>query len=515
MNIKEAKQEIKNTLLAYHKKDAKGRYVYPTVRQRPILMIGPPGIGKTAIMTQIAQECGIGLVSYTITHHTRQSAIGLPKIVSRNYDGKEMSVTEYTLSEIVASVYDCMEKTGKREGILFIDEINCASETLAPVMLQFLQNKTFGSHRIPEGWMIVAAGNPPEYNKSVREFDMVTLDRVRKIELEENLEAWMSYAWEHQIHGAVLSYLNVRKEHFYVLEQVRGERQFVTARGWEDLSELLKSYEELGITITEKSIGQFLQQKKVSREFAAYYQLFHAYGTDYGNQEVLEGTLSKERFQEIRKMAEKSGFDEKITVAGLLADSLNSGLEREETAENRNTLLENWLGKLCTTPSEKGMEEALRVLAEEKSAALKVREEMELIGSTQVRLEETALDRIESYRLILKKEHLDSVKTQSEAKQRIRQLFEEEVQQQRELQEEIQKKLRRAFRFLAELYGQGQELLLFVTLLTRNRRAMKFISAHGCPEFFQYSEQLLTVRAEQSLQEACAELLEASEEQTN
>ena len=95
-----------------------------------------------------------------------------------------MTVTDYTMSEIVASVYDYMEATGKKEGILFIDEINCVSETLAPAMLALLQNKTFGSHKIPEGWILVAAGNPPQYNKSVREFDIVTLDRVRKIEIE-------------------------------------------------------------------------------------------------------------------------------------------------------------------------------------------------------------------------------------------------------------------------------------------------------------------------------------------
>ena len=143
MNIKDAKNEIIHTLAAYLKKDGNGVYTYPLVRQRPILLIGPPGIGKTAIMEQAAAECGVGLVAYTITHHTRQSAIGLPEIVKRNYGGKGMMVTDYTMSEIVASVYDCMENTGRKEGILFIDEINCVSETLAPAMLQFLQCKTF------------------------------------------------------------------------------------------------------------------------------------------------------------------------------------------------------------------------------------------------------------------------------------------------------------------------------------------------------------------------------------
>ena len=94
----------------------------------------------------------------------------------------------------MASVYDCMENTGRKEGILFIDEINCVSETLAPAMLALLQNKTFGSHKIPEGWILVAAGNLPEYNKSVREFDIVTLDRVRKLTIEPDCDIWLKYA---------------------------------------------------------------------------------------------------------------------------------------------------------------------------------------------------------------------------------------------------------------------------------------------------------------------------------
>ena len=172
MNIQEAREEIVHTLRAYLQKGEDGDYLFPAVHQRPILLIGPPGVGKTAIMEQVAQMCGVGLVAYTMTHHTRQSAIGLPKIVEKTYNGLPVTVTEYTMSEIIASVYDAMEKTGNREGILFLDEINCVSETLAPTMLQFLQNKTFGSHRLPSGWVVVAAGNPPEFNKSVRDFDV-------------------------------------------------------------------------------------------------------------------------------------------------------------------------------------------------------------------------------------------------------------------------------------------------------------------------------------------------------
>ena len=125
MNIKRAKEEITNTIEAYLLKDDSGEYTIPAIRQSPVLLMGPPGVGKTQIMEQISRECQIGLVAYTITHHTRQSAVGLPFIERKMYGGKEYAVTEYTLSEIVASIYDKIEQTGLKEGILFSDEINC------------------------------------------------------------------------------------------------------------------------------------------------------------------------------------------------------------------------------------------------------------------------------------------------------------------------------------------------------------------------------------------------------
>ena len=109
MDIKRAKKEIKDSIEAYLAKDEYGDYMIPSIRQRPILLMGPPGIGKTQVMEQVAKECKVALVSYTITHHTRQSAVGLPFIEKKTYDGKEYSVTEYTMSEIIASVYDKME----------------------------------------------------------------------------------------------------------------------------------------------------------------------------------------------------------------------------------------------------------------------------------------------------------------------------------------------------------------------------------------------------------------------
>ena len=324
MNIKQAKQEIQNTLLAYLSKDELGNYRIPTVRQRPVLLMGPPGIGKTQIMAQIAAETGVGLVAYTITHHTRQSAIGLPFIQQRTYGDQTFSVTEYTMSEILASVYDLMEKTGIKEGILFLDEINCVSETLAPMMLQFLQCKTFGNQALPEGWLIVAAGNPPEYNKSVRDFDVVTLDRVKRMDVTEDFAVWKEYARNKGVHGAVISYLDIKKEHFYHIETTVDGLQFATARGWEDLSELIFAYEALGLKVDREVVGQYIQLPRIAKDFANYLELYYKYQRIYHVENILQGTWQNVTMLELRA----APFDEKLSVMGLVLSRLAEEAKR-------------------------------------------------------------------------------------------------------------------------------------------------------------------------------------------
>ena len=74
MDIKQAKQELRQTIRAYTARTEDGVWRIPREKQRPVLLMGPPGIGKTAILSQLAQEEHVGLVCYTMTHHTRQSA---------------------------------------------------------------------------------------------------------------------------------------------------------------------------------------------------------------------------------------------------------------------------------------------------------------------------------------------------------------------------------------------------------------------------------------------------------
>ena len=335
MNIKRAKEEIKNSIEAYLLKDEFGAYAIPSIRQRPVLLIGPPGVGKTQIMEQVARECEIGLVSYTITHHTRQSAVGLPFISKKSYGGKEYSVTEYTMSEIVASIYNKIESTGLKEGILFIDEINCVSETLAPTMLQFLQCKTFGNHKIPEGWMIVAAGNPPEFNKSVREFDIVTLDRIKLIQVEADLGVWREYAYQESIHPAVISYLDVKPQYFCQIETTVDGKLFATPRGWEDLSTLIQVYEKIQKPVDRDVIFQYIQHPTIAKDFANYLELYYKYENEYQVEEILRGKFSEDLCDKVGR----APFDEKLSVIGLLLSKLSNRFKETLEQETFVTVL--------------------------------------------------------------------------------------------------------------------------------------------------------------------------------
>lgn len=321
-SIKDAKEEIKNAIRAYSIKDKYGKYKIPIDRQRPICLIGPPGIGKTAIMEQISAEMNIGFVSYSMTHHTRQSALGLPSIQEKEFGGKTYRVSEYTMSEIIAEVYNKIEKSGFTEGILFLDEINCVSETLAAPMLQFLQKKEFGGHKVPDGWVIITAGNPPSelfYNKSVREFDVVTLDRIKKIVISEDYDSWAEYAVETNVHRSVITYLSLNSnKHFYVVENKGNEKNVVTARAWTDLSDMIYLYEELNIPVTKALIEQYLQKEEVATAFSNYYELYNEYKSDYQIDSILAGKAD----EKIKDRARNAELGERTSLVGLLMAGL-------------------------------------------------------------------------------------------------------------------------------------------------------------------------------------------------
>lgn len=484
MNIKRAKEEIENSIRAYLARDAFGGYRIPSVRQRPIVLIGPPGIGKTQIMEQIAAETGIGLVAYTITHHTRQSALGLPFIEHHTFGGETYAVTEYTMSEILASVYRQMEQTGVKEGILFLDEINCISETLTPMMLQFLQCKTFGNQRLPEGWIIVAAGNPPEYNRSVHEFDIVTLDRVKRIDVTEDYAVWKEYAYKRGLHGAILAYLDIHKEHFYRIEMDADGLRFATARGWEDLSELLQTYESLGLAVDRAVVEQYIQLPRIAKDFANYLALYDKYRRVYRIDEILDGTWERVRATELAA----APFDEKLSVLSLLlarlSEEARTTWQLDRQTDGLHATLRQVKGALGSAP----VAEALHAALEEKRKALRLKHDAGAADREAQHNLQRQLTRIESYSAALADVQPED---DSAAFEQLRELFAQDVAMREQQAERTSAQLDAAFAFLETGLGDSQEMVIFATELTANFYTSWFIQNFGCEAYFRHNHALL------------------------
>lgn len=468
MNISQAKQQISSAMKAYFSKDEFGNFVIPAEVQRPVFLMGPPGIGKTAIMKQIADEMNVGLVAYSMTHHTRQSALGLPVITKKNYGGKEYSVTEYTMSEIIASVYDMIEEAGVQEGILFLDEINCVSETLTPTMLQFLQYKTFGKHAVPAGWIVVTAGNPPEYNRSAREFDIVTWDRLKRIDVEPDYAAWREYAVSKGTHASVITYLDAKKDNFYRVEADADGKRFVTARGWSDLSDMIKIYEDKGIPVDKSLVGQYLQDDEIAGDFAIYYDLFRKYRSDYKIDLILSGQAPAE----IKERASKAPFDERLSLTGLLLESLNASFRKVMETEDYISELLPGLKDIKAGAS-----------PEDKLAEIKQRLERDERRCTLSQEKRRRYER----RIAFLSHHIKTGSGFAEIKAE----YDAEVSNMRTDAKETGEKLENLFAFAEAVWPEGQEMLILVTELTSGWYSARFIARYGCDAYYRHNKELM------------------------
>ena len=422
-------------------------------------------------MEQIARECKVGLVSYTITHHTRQSAVGLPFIKEKTFGQETFSVTEYTMSEIIASVYEKMEKTGLKEGILFIDEINCVSETLAPMMLQFLQGKTFGNQKVPEGWVIVTAGNPPEYNKSVREFDVVTLDRIKRIDVQPDFEVWKEYAYEQGIHPAVISYLELRRKNFYRMENTVDGRIFATARGWEDLSRLIQVYETLDKEVDREVVYQYIQHPMIAKDFAAYLALYNKYKTDYAVEDLLQGKWTSITLGKIRN----ASLDEHLSIVGLLNGKLSQLFADCYFMDAYVTKLYGYMTEYRDNLPEMTLESIYKKAENDfqtakKSELLTKNEEKVFIRTVDFFENEISeKDTYEQTKIAFTAE-ADSLETQIEYTSQM---------------------LQNVFDFMEAAFGDSQEMVAFITELNANYYSLWFIRENGSDQYYRHNKGLL------------------------
>lgn len=512
MNIKQAKEEIKNCIEAYLLTDGHGDYVIPSVNQRPLLITGPPGIGKTQMMEQVAIECGVGFVPYTITHQTEKSVVSQPYLEKRRYDGREYVVTEFTMSRIVSAVYEYMEVTGVKEGILFIDEFNSLPHTLLPTMRQFLQYKAFGSYKLPNGWIIVMAGSMAEYSDSVRDMDMGMLDRIINLRLTADFEIWKGYALENAIHPAVISYLEGNRDNLFCVEFGDTGQMFATPRGWEDLAHILVINERLGKNVDNRVVSQYIEHPGIAKSFTEFLPMFEIYKSEYRIDRVLAG----DTYDDLAIRISNASAVEKASIVNMLLDKLNIkfrdvnskelylGLLLEQLKKIKDAAMSHMAGKENQDhPDDGGVPEFLGFLRADMVSDLEQRKRLSLLSPEEEKAGYKVAERLKSYNRNL-------IETRCTAWphgfKQVCHLFEEESGEYERLCENILSMMECAFDFLEASFGGGQEVVKFVTELNNNYYSNRFLTDNKCDRYYEYNKRLVFESKEDSLRNRLAKL---------
>ena len=304
----------------------------------------------------------------------------------------------------------------------------------------------------------------------MRDFDMVTLDRVRYISIEADYQVWKEYARDVHIHDALLSYLELHPNNFYRVETDVDGMNFVTARGWEDLSSLLKVYEAGELAVTEDVIGEFIQHPDIAEDVYAYLEIYRKYNEDYGISDILSGNVKKS----VYKRVFDADFDERITVVNLLLSGLTvvfSDVARE-LSFNISIFFEN-----CST--------ALLYSACCSSGLL-----CDFLYSFRNSYHSCTIFRS----LILPKEYyirqdvLRHIKGDFDT---VMDDFTEESEKLSTMEDAAGEKLNHAFDFVEDVFSDGQEMLVFVTELTITPEISSFLAENECEKFDIYNEKLM------------------------
>lgn len=348
----------------------------------------------------------------------------------------------------------------------------------------------------------MAAGNPPEYNKSVREFDVVTMDRVKKIEVEPDFEVWKEYAYKQNIHPAVISYLNARPRYFYRMETTVDGRKFATPRGWEDLSRMLEVYEKLHKTADREMIVQYIQHEKIAKDFANYLELYEKYQMDYQIEAVLEGKID----DILIKKAAHASFDERLSVISLLLSRCTGQFRRvflkeQELAvlfEKLRELKEGFLGLHRSQPQIWMAESVASMQGEYEQ-----KKQAELLTREEDQIYRLALELLERYAL-----ELEKVEAQDGdgAFALVKTWFGKEQDTLEEMQDGAEQMLEHVFDFMELVFGTGQEMVVWITELNSNYYSVRFLQEYDCERYYRYNKELLFEESSRSIEARLQEL---------
>ncbi|MEM9725132.1 MAG: MoxR family ATPase [Pseudomonadota bacterium] len=192
---------------------------------RPVFIWGPPGIGKSALVTGFAEAVGMDCVSMLGSQLAPEDIIGVPQIeggVSRFRPPAQIARTE--------------------PYVLFLDELNACSQEVQKAFYSLINDRRVGEYHLPKGSVVIGAGNRAEDAAIVKPMSSALINRMVHVRLRADHGDWLAWARMAEVHPLVLDYLALRPDHLWSKPQKR-EEPFSTPRAWHMLSDALRAHD--------------------------------------------------------------------------------------------------------------------------------------------------------------------------------------------------------------------------------------------------------------------------------
>ena len=294
--------------------EAKSALTHCIKLQRPIMMWGAPGIGKSDIVKQIADAQKREVVDIRLPLWEPTDIKGIPY-----YNAKENNMVWASPAELPTDP----ESTA----IVFLDELNSAAPAVQAAAYQLILNRRVGQYKLPEGVSIVAAGNRETDRGVTFRMPSPLANRFRHINMEVNFLDWQKWAINNDIHPDVIGYLSFSKGDLFDFDPKSSSQSFATPRSWTFVSEMLghegfdgaDAYQqklEIAGAIGEGMAIKFVEHRKIASKLPNPSEIIE------GGVKSLDNKLSKEisakyslvvgLAYELNEMFKANGIDEEF-----------------------------------------------------------------------------------------------------------------------------------------------------------------------------------------------------------